>query len=42
WVVWSFSLLRPGKTAGLGAENPPNSTVQIYRATSKNPRRTGM
>lgn len=34
WVVLSSSLLHPGKAAGLGAENPPNSPVQIRRATS--------
>jgi hypothetical protein len=31
-----FLLLRPGKAARLGAENPPNSTVQICQATSLN------
>ena len=36
WVVWSSSLLRLGNAAGSGAENPPNSTVQICRATSVN------
>ena len=29
-----LSLLRPDNAAGSGTENPPNSTVQISRATS--------
>lgn len=33
-VVLPSSLLRPGKAAGSGAENSPNSLVQICRATS--------